>query len=164
MGCSSLSPCLRPIDQQGALCHPSLPQTLDSLHRLKLAFDCCQSNVLFCSTCLLYDQTDTRINIGAHGSQRNISRLLTNDFQRIKMLMGVFFFFFIWEPSVSDPYLGNYIRNSAWPILSSSISCPHKCQAPSVCYSSTLTMSFFSTPPSLYQLFLNVISSCTRLH
>lgn len=92
MGCSSLSPCLRPMDQQGVLCHPSLPQTLDSLHLLKLAFDCCQSNVLFCSTCLLYDQTDTRINIWAHGSRRNISRLLTNDFQRIKMLMGVFFF------------------------------------------------------------------------
>lgn len=158
MGCSSLSPCRRPMDQQGALCHPSLPQTLDSLHLLKLAFDCCQSNVLFCSTCLLYDQTDTRINIGAHGSRRNISRLMI--FRGSRCWWE---YFFIWEPSVSDPYLDNYIRNQPG----------RSCPAPSAVHinvklhqSATHPHSQcpFSTPPSLYQLSLNVISSCTRLH
>lgn len=37
-------------------------------------------------------------------------------------------------------------ENPAQPILSRSISCPHKCQAPSVSYSSTLSSFFFPRP------------------
>lgn len=65
------------------------------------------------------------------------------------MLMGVFFYLGTLSLR-SIP--GQLYQKSAWPILSSSISCPHKCQAPSVCYSSTLTMSFFYTSLSLSTL------------
>lgn len=148
---SSLSPCLRPMEQQGALCPPSLPQTLDSLHLLKLAFDCCQSNVLFCSTCLLYDQADTGINIGAHGSGRNISRLLTNDFQRIKMLMGVFFL----SGNPQSPI-------HTWAIISE-IQPGRSCPAPSAVHINVKLHQSATHPHSQCPFFLHLPLSITAL-
>lgn len=72
----------------------------------------------------------------------------------------------VWEP-VANPYLCNYARNSgptsALPILSKSIRCRNKCQAPPVSYSSTLSISL-SLHLSHFQSSINVISSCTCLH
>lgn len=153
----SLGPRPRPMDQQGARCHPyptpntSFSPVFRSQPRIALT--------VMCSTGLLYDQIG-RINGWAHGSQRNISRFLTNDFQRIKMLMGVF------SGNARSPIHTWAIRSEIQP----SQSCPDPSavhinvklhQSPTHPPSQVF---FFSTSPSLYQISINVILSCTCLH